>query len=119
MSLLGIILLAASLVTDVVGQVAFKVGIDRHAAGPWQDSWLGLSRQPWIWIGVVNYTLEFVLWLAVLEIVPLSIAFPVAALSYCGVVLVCRLFLGEHVSRRRWSGVLLVSAGVLIICAQA
>jgi hypothetical protein len=50
---------------------------------------------------------------------PLSLAFPLASLSYCGVLLASRFVLGEAVSRRRWLGVGLITAGVAIVCAGA
>jgi drug/metabolite transporter (DMT)-like permease len=47
---------------------------------------------------------------------PLSLAFPFAALSYCGVVIASRYVLHERVSARRWFGTVVIAAGVALIC---
>ena len=73
-------------------------------------------RSPWIALGVLIYTLEFVFWFGALTLAPLSLAVPFAALSYCGVVVASRLILREHISARRWAATMVVAAGVAIVC---
>ncbi len=107
-------LLLASVICDVAGQICFKLGVGHHD----DDSAHGLIggalralRSPWIVAGVVIYALEFVVWFAAL-----SLAFPFAALSYCGVVIASRYILKERVSARRWFGTVAIAAGVALIC---
>jgi drug/metabolite transporter (DMT)-like permease len=45
----------------------------------------------------------------------LSLLFPAAALAYCGVVLAGKVILGETVSRRRWLGTMVITAGVMLV----
>lgn len=112
-------LLLGSVVCDVAGQVAFKLGVSDERA-PTRSGLsgfvLGLVRSPWIALGVLVYALEFVFWFGALSLAPLSLAIPFAALSYCGVVVASRLILREHVSPRRWAATLVVAAGVAIVC---
>lgn len=121
MSLAVSLLIAVSILLDVVGQLAFKLGLDRLPA---QDGgfrlrnfWLQLMAAPLLWAGIGAYIIEFLVWLQVLALAPLSVAFPAASLAYCGVVLAGRLVLGEAVSRRRWLGTLLITGGVMLVIA--
>jgi undecaprenyl phosphate-alpha-L-ara4N flippase subunit ArnE len=112
-------LLLGSVLCDVVGQVCFKVGVLGDPGAPERDaiaSLGGLLRSPWIAAGIAVYAIEFVLWFAALTLAPLNVAFSVAALSYCGVVLASRYVLHERVSSRRWLGTAAVAAGVVLVC---
>ncbi|WP_311970023.1 EamA family transporter [Pseudomonas baltica] len=119
LTLFALIALTVSL--DVVGQLAFKLGLDAlpELAGGFRL--LGFCRQlfaaPLLWTGILAYVVEFVTWLTVLSMAPLSLVFPAAALSYCGVVVAGRVVLKEHISRRRWMGTVLITAGVMLVCA--
>lgn len=72
-------------------------------------------RQGWMWLGVGLMATAFFSLLGALSFLNVSFVVPVTALSYvagaCGAV----FFLRERVSRRRWIGVLLVSAGVTLV----
>lgn len=113
-------LTALVVVLDVIGQLAFKMGLDRLPELTGGFRLLGFCQQlfgaPLLWTGIFAYVLEFLSWLLVLSMAPLSLVFPAAALSYCGVVLAGRVVLKEHISRRRWLGTLLITAGVMLVC---
>jgi drug/metabolite transporter (DMT)-like permease len=74
------------------------------------------SRQQHADAGLAVYAIEFVAWFAALSLAPLSLAFPFAALSYCGVVIASRYVLHERVSARRWFGTVAIAAGVALVC---
>ncbi len=106
-----ILLLLGSVVCDVIGQVCFKLGVGHEHATPAAGAralLAKLSASPWIALGIAVYVVEFVLWFA----------FPIAALSYVGVVLASRLVLRERVSARRWLGTVMIVAGVALVCGQ-
>jgi drug/metabolite transporter (DMT)-like permease len=69
----------------------------------------------WMWAGLAMMTLAFFSLLAMLSIENVSFVVPVTALSYAAGALGGVVFLGEHVSRRRWAGVLLVCIGVTLV----
>jgi drug/metabolite transporter (DMT)-like permease len=114
-------LLMASVLSDVAGQVCLKIGVGHDqpdtqkniAAFAWQT-----LRSPWVITGLLIYVVEFIVWFAALSLAPLSVAFPFAALSYCGVVIASRYVLHEHVSARRWVGTVAIAAGVALVCWQ-
>ena len=116
-----IALMLGSVVCDVVGQVCFKLGVGHNHAGPALGARAFLRKlavSPWIAVGVAVYAIEFVLWFAALSRAPLSFAFPIAALSYVGVVLASRLILRERVPVRRWLGTAAIVVGVALVCGQ-
>ncbi len=117
--ILMFVLLFGAVVGDVSGQVCFKLGLNADEAPPVRGPLgfvMALVRSPWIVIGVAVYAVEFVIWYAALTIAPLSVAFPFAALSYCGVVLASKFILHEQVSRQRWLATAVVAIGVALVC---
>ena len=69
----------------------------------------------WMWIGLSMMALAFFSLLALLSIENVSFVVPVTALSYAAGAFGGAAFLGEHVSRRRWAGVLFVCIGVTLV----
>ena len=121
--MLTFLLLGATVLLDIVGQVFFKLGVGHDDGGAAQATsgsgaarfLRGLFASPWIVAGVIVYAAEFVVWFAALTRVPLNEAFPFNALAYCGVVLASRWFLHEQVSLRRWIGTLVIALGVTLV----
>ena len=72
-------------------------------------------RVPWMWVGLSLMGAAFFALLAVLSIENVSLVVPVTALSYAAGALGGKFFLGEQVTRRRWTGVLLVCVGVALV----
>lgn len=72
-------------------------------------------QMKWMWIGVAMMTLAFLSLLAVLSIENVSFVVPVTALSYVAGALGGMFFLGERISRRRWTGIVLVCIGVTLV----
>lgn len=66
-------------------------------------------------IGTTMLSIFFFLWLAVLSWEDLSVALPMQALNYVLVAFLAQFYLGEHVSPLRWSGIILVCIGVILI----
>jgi undecaprenyl phosphate-alpha-L-ara4N flippase subunit ArnE len=117
-----ITLMAISIVCDVLGQIAFKIGADRlPAAGTigLPAFCLRLLGEPWLVAGIATYVIEFIVWIRVLALVPLGIAFPIASLNILGIALASHYFLGEAISRTQWLGAMLITAGVAIVAQSA
>ena len=120
MTLTVIALVAFSIVLDVMGQLCFKIGLDRlpELEGGFRLNafWGQVFNAPMLWVGIGAYVIEFFVWLEALSRAPLSVLFPAAALAYCGAVFAGKVFLDEHVSRRRWLGTLVITLGVMLVC---
>lgn len=72
-------------------------------------------RVSWMWIGLTMMATAFFSLLTVLSMENVSLVVPVTALSYAAGALGGKFFLGEQVTRRRWTGVLLVCIGVTLV----
>jgi drug/metabolite transporter (DMT)-like permease len=131
MSTLAWLLMALAIALEVVGQLAFKIGLAQLEQGASAETspaaappyatfgsaafWRRLLLQRWIVLGVLLHTIEFGVWLAVLTLAPLSLAFPLMALSYCGVVAASHFWLHERVGKRTVFAMFLITFGVALL----
>lgn len=79
------------------------------------DAALRALTTPKLIVGTAMLAVFFFLWLAVLSWEDLSVALPMQALNYVLVAFLSQYFLGEVVSPLRWTGTVLVCAGVMLI----
>lgn len=104
---------------EVIGQIAFKRGASgvMHANGHEGvlRYWGRMLLDPWIQAGIVAHVVEVILWVAALNLAPLSLAFPLVSLSYCGVAIAGHFLLGERIGARGAVAVVLVSAGAAMV----
>jgi undecaprenyl phosphate-alpha-L-ara4N flippase subunit ArnE len=109
----------ASVVCDVAGQLCFKRGSPSNARAPRSTSRRPDLANGWVLLGVAIYAIEIFVWIRILSLVPLAIAFPIASLNFIAITLASWLWLGERVSPRRWAGTALVTAGVVLVAQGA
>lgn len=69
----------------------------------------------WFWAGVPLMALSFYALLLLLSWEPISFVIPASALSYVVGTFGAKYILGEEVNARRWTGVVLVCAGVALV----
>ncbi|MBF0478043.1 MAG: EamA family transporter [Candidatus Omnitrophica bacterium] len=107
-------------VTESFGELFFKKGVVatqiHHVS--WQNIWVFASHlltASNFWIGFLFYIINFVIWMAVLSRIDLSIAFPVGGATYVIVAFLSMIFLHEHITSTRWLGILCIIAGVTLI----
>ena len=119
--LIGLILVSVALAA--VAQLILKSGMNhvtRDGAIPlaFGDP-IGTFRRivvaPLVWAGLLTFVVSAAVWLLVLSRVPLSFAYPFAALGYVVIVLFSLLVLHEHVPPLRWAGVGLIVAGIVLV----
>jgi len=72
-------------------------------------------RVGWMWLGFAMMALAYFALLEILSRANVSYVVPVTSLSYVVGAVGGRWFLGEDVTHRRWIGVLLVCAGVVLV----
>ncbi|MBF0593593.1 MAG: EamA family transporter [Candidatus Omnitrophica bacterium] len=116
--IIGLMLLSD--ITESAGELLFKkavllTGIDHVAASNFITFLLKLAATPHLWLGILIYALNFVLWMAVLSRLDLSIAFPISNAAYVIVPFLSMITLHEHVPLIRWLGAALILAGVTLI----
>jgi len=120
MELKAFSLIMTGVVFEVLGQVAFK----RGAATVFSESgeqgvlryWRDLAFDRWIQVGVAVQVVALLLWIAALSFVSLSIAFPLASLSYCGAAIGGHYWLGEKLGHRSGVAITLITIGAVLVC---
>lgn len=97
------------------GQLLFKAAADR---APVLTGWADLPSllgQPLLWLALVLYGLATLLWIYLLQRVPLSQAYPFAALAFVLVPLGAAALFGERLSSAQIFGSALIVAGICVI----
>lgn len=109
--LIGLVTFALSMAT---GQVLFKLGATRVAPASDLDGWISLIFQPIVITALVLYGAATFLWLWLLQKIPLTTAYPFAALAFILVPFGGWLFFDESVNLKYIGGVSLILAGVIL-----
>ncbi|WP_075180945.1 4-amino-4-deoxy-L-arabinose-phosphoundecaprenol flippase subunit ArnE [Pantoea sp. 1.19] len=73
----------------------------------------------WLALSLLLLGLAMLLWLWVLQRVPVSVAYPMLSLNVILVVLAARLLWREPVSARHWGGIALIVTGVALLGSWA
>ena len=117
----SLLLILASVACGVAGQITLKTGMAQVGqigqaalAEP-----LGIAARvlgnPFVVGGLGLYVLGAVAWLTVLSRVPLSLAYPILAISYAFTPILAWALLGESVPSLRWLGIGTICLGVFIV----
>ncbi len=110
------VLLIFEVLFVTASETLLKVGASQtaHLAGWEWTGVLGLTSV-WIWCAIVLVIMSFLCWIYVLRYIPLSVAFPLSNVVHVLVPLSCWMFLGEHISTRRWCGIGVVILGLAVV----
>lgn len=115
-----IVLALASIAISVAAQFALKAGMSAPGVktaiaegGGWRLV-MAVALQPQVLAGLLLYALGAVVWLAVLTRWEVSKAYPLVGLGFV-LTLAVGLMLGEAVTWQRGVGVLLITAGVVVV----
>ena len=74
-----------------------------------------IATHPMVLAGIATNALSFIAFLALLSVAKLSFAVPATASSYILKTVLAEFYLHERVDKRRWMGVALVSAGIILV----
>ena len=75
-----------------------------------------ILQSGWMWLGIGLMALAFFSFLALLSWAKVSFVVPATAANYIAGALGAKFLLKERVSKARWAGMLLVAAGVVLVC---
>lgn len=73
----------------------------------------------WLWLSLLGLGFALLLWFAVLQRVPVGIAYPLLSLNTLAVTLLARFAFKESVDRRAWCGCLCIVLGAGLLGGQA
>lgn len=111
-----VLLVLVSLCMGTIGQVMLKLGAQTPVHGP--TDLVGNILRPMTLGALLLYGVASLLWITVLSRSALSYAYPLLGLGYVLVVLVSAGVLHEPVSVQRWTGVLLVAIGFVVVATS-
>ena len=98
----------------VLAETAREICFKQAASGG--PVWSTLAK-PQTWLGILLWAIELLAWADVLAHVPLTIAFPMMALSYVATVFAGILVFKETITLRHATGVFFIAAGVACVGA--
>ena len=110
---LAILFWILNIVLDTAGHLAFKSAAIAEHETEWQRWKVMLTSLP-LWIGISCFCLEFVVWLALLSVVPLSLGMLVGSINIVIVMLAGKLLFGERLDKMRVAGMWLMTIGVAL-----
>jgi drug/metabolite transporter (DMT)-like permease len=119
-----LVVLVFAALAGAVAETLFSYGMrsfgemDWSKPSRWIDLILVVPRNPTILIGVIFAAGFFFLYLTALSWADLSYAMPITALSFLFAAFFARIFLREDISWRRWVGILLIVAGVMLVALE-
>ena len=71
--------------------------------------------QPYIFTGLILYSITSVLWFVILSKAELSLVYPLIALGYVVTAVLAKLFFNESISTIRWLGIIVIIVGAVLI----
>lgn len=115
MSSLALACWLLNVIADTGGHLSFKaaanVADDIHGL----ERWRTMFKDKWIWIGAVLFACEFVIWIAFLSLVPLSVGVLLASLNTIAIMIGGRLVFQERLTPKRVSAAVLITIGVALV----
>jgi drug/metabolite transporter (DMT)-like permease len=82
------------------------------------DVAMGVVRQEFIWLWGICFVVAMGLWLAGLQKLDLSYAYPLVSLGYVLVTILSAIFFRERVNGNRWLAVCMICVGVMLIAGS-
>lgn len=117
-----------SVVLSALAQIFLKRGLTNlrtHGANNGSREWpwfigiaIGVVKQEFIWLWGICFVGALVLWLAGLQKLDLSYAYPLVSLGYVLVTLLSAILFGERVDANRWISVGVICVGVALIAGS-
>jgi drug/metabolite transporter (DMT)-like permease len=106
-----------AVIANTAGNFLLSVGMHaiqlKPSASPFE--YLRIFTNPWIDAGVILLIVWFGSQLSLLSWADLSYVLPVTAASYVLTAVLGKIFLHEFISLARWSGICVISVGVMLV----
>lgn len=103
--------------SNVFGNFFLKLGMPSELPTPL--AYIAVLFRPWVALGVALLILWMLSRMALLSWADLSYVLPVTSVGYVLVAVVGHLLLNEQITSRRWTGILLIMAGVALVSGGA
>lgn len=98
------------------GQMTLKIALERMPPFGWTKAfWGDLLTNWWFLLSGILFGAASLLWMHILKHFPLSMAYPMASMSYVFALVMSVIFLHEAVAWNRWLGVALIMVGCVFV----
>ncbi len=109
----AVILWILNIVLDTTGHLAFKaVATVEHTTE--LERWKKMLALPKMWLGIVCFVFEFLAWLALLSLIPLSLALIIGTMNIVAVMLAGKVLFAEQLDGMRIAGMSFIVIGVAL-----
>ena len=113
MSKLTLLVWLLNIIVDTTGHVAFKRAAIIESDNEWQRWKLMLSSVT-LWVGIICFALEFIFWLVLLSLLPLSLGVLLSAFNTVAIMIAGRLIFRELLDPYRILGITFITVGVAL-----
>jgi len=117
MTLLVFIFWMLNITLDTGGQLAFKAAATQPDTDGELGRWKAMAGRPWIWVGVVCFVAEFVVWQGFLSLIPLSQGVLLGSINIVAMLIAGRVLFAEKFTAPRVVGCALIAIGVAVVGA--
>ena len=114
LTLRGLVIVLACVLMIAIGQVLFKAAAGQWRIQGWSLESLRSLLSPALVIALIIYATATVMWVFALRTVPLSVAYPLFALTYVVVPLLAYLAHGEPLTGKAFIGAAIIIVGVIV-----
>lgn len=108
-------LLVIMMLSALAGQLLLKSGVNQSQLEASFQSVVRTLLMPHIILGFTIYGLSSILWLFVLQKLPLSVAYPSLAITYVLIVFLSAVFIREPLTVNKVIGSFIIVTGVFLI----
>jgi drug/metabolite transporter (DMT)-like permease len=117
-NLTPILLALLTAVLMAVGQTLFKIGSGKLSGTNKSEVILSFLGNPYLMVALFLYATTILIWIYVLRLLPLSIAYPITAVSYVIVPIISFVLLKESINVQTVLGSALIISGVIVTHAN-
>jgi drug/metabolite transporter (DMT)-like permease len=99
-----------------IGHIALKYAATQNSSSvSKKDEWKFMLSRPAIWVGMICFSFEFLVWLAFLSLISLSEAVLLGTMSMVTIALAGRMIFRERLDSMRLIGISLIALGVVLV----
>ena len=116
-----VVVMTIAVLCGSIGDIFLKIGMEKIGPVTYKSlhgllqTGIAVFKTPQIILGIVFLAGFFFLWLTLLSWADLSLVLPLTALSYIATPILCNIFLNETVSTLRWTGIIVICVGVVMV----
>ena len=120
MNLISFSLILTGVMLNAVAQLALKASVREMGAiglnvSSFLQSFLRLSWEPFLWLGLLCYGVSVIVWILALSRVDVSIAYPMLSLGYVVNAIAAWQIFGEVMNPGRIVGIGIILIGVYVL----